>query len=432
MPQNKKIIQYTTEKHQISKSHFLWNFCDTLCYKAKNLYNQGLYRIRQEFFKTEKYLNYNALQKQMQKEKVESYTGLNAKNSQLILQQLDKNFKSFFQALKVYKKSPNKFLGRPRIPQYKDKKGRFAVYFNIQTLSQPALRKGFLKLSGTEFSLPLKNPKGKIKSCRIIPREGWYEIEIVYAEKIKKLKNPNKKIYAALDPGVTNLATVVTNSKDIQPVYISGGPLKSINQYYNKKRTELKSKQDTCTSKRGVKKIQKELNKLYKNRWNKVRDYLHKSSRVLTNFLVSSGVTNLVIGHNPEWKQEANMSKQSNQNFCSIPHDLFFRMLIYKCSREGVIPQDNTEAYTSKCSFLDLEDIKKQEIYKGHRTYRGLFKSSEGYKINADVNGAGNILRKAVDGAFDQWSKAELIEGFVVNPVCLATDPRFKSWQEVS
>ena len=271
---NKTEIDYTVEKHQIKRSHPLWEECDSLCYKAKNLYNQGLYRVRQHYLKTGKYLNYNDLQKQMQTEKVECYTVLNAKNSQLVLKDIDHDFKTYFASLREYKKHPEKFKRRPGLPHYLDKKGRHTLTFNIQTISKPELKKGLLKLSGTDFSLPVQKDiftvdkifKNKIikvlsiKEARIVPKSDVYEIEIIHmAPEIKDEDKPklHEDRYAAIDLGLNNLGAVVTNIKSTKNLLLNGRPIKSINQFYNKRRSEIQSQIDISKSKREVKKLEK-------------------------------------------------------------------------------------------------------------------------------------------------------------------------------
>jgi IS605 OrfB family transposase len=337
------------------------------------------------------------------------------------MKQVDQDFRSFFNALKAYKKDPSKFNGRPAIPHYKDKKGRGILTFNLQAISKKELKKGNILLPGLSDPIKLNVQVAGIKEARLVPGSYGYKIEVVY--KIPEALISIGSYKAGMDPGVNNLATVVTNKKLAKSFIISGGPLKSINQFYNKKKSELQSELDLCKSKRGKKSLKNKLYLLDSKRYNKIEDYLHKSSRVLVNQLVSAGVNELVIGHNPEWKQEAGMGTVSNQNFCMMPHDLFFKKIEYKSELLGIVVQHQKESYTSKCSFLDMEDIQKQEVYKGKRLKRGVFKSSSGVRINADANGAGNILRKGISGAFDLWSDAELIEGFVVNPVRLVVDP---------
>jgi len=429
---------YTVEKHQIKRSNSLWTELDTLSYRSKNLYNQALYRVRQCYFSTRKYLSYNELQKQLQNENQVDYTALNSKLSQLVLKGLNQDFLSYFAAIKDYKKNPSKYKAPPRIPNYIEKNGRHLVEFNIQTVGKKELKDKILKLSGTSSHIEIqkdiitiaKMRKGKLinvlslKSVKVVPFNDSYEVIITHETPHKKekstKKDPNK--CAGVDLGVNNLAAVTTNIKGVRPFIINGRPLKSINAYYNRMLAEFKSKEDTTRSKRKKKRIRKEIAKLTRKRNNKIDDYMHKSSTMLVNQLDSLGVSTLIIGRNEDWKQEINIGSRSNQNFCFIPHYGFIKKIQYKSDDKDILVKLNEESYTSKCSFLDFEDICKHEVYKGKRIKRGLFKSSEGLLINADVGGSGNTLRKGVTGAFDLWSRAEVIQGFVVNPICLTID----------
>ena len=399
------------ERHKISKKHRLYVECSRvsfLSFLSKNLYNAGLYAVRQSFFSDEEsYKNYETLQKEFQNSDQKDYRSLPSKISQHVLKQVNKDFKSFFEATRVYRKAPQKFLGKPKIPKYKDKvKGRNLLVYTIQAISKTKLKVGTIKLSQTTIEFPTKVKAEQIQQVRVVPRNGYYVIEVVYerAEKPEKLDNQR---YAGIDIGVNNLATMVTNCGD-KPLIINGKPLKSMNQYYNQKRAKLQSKSKIGKSRR--------LEKLTNKRNNKVEDYLHKASREITTQIVSKGITKVVIGKNPNWKQEVTIGRVNNQNFVQIPHAELINKLTYKCELEGIEVIIQEESYTSICSFLDNEAVQKQEKYCGTRVTRGLFKSAKGTKINADVNGAGNILRKAIPHAF----KAEGIEGVVVRPLRLA------------
>ena len=198
----------------------------------------------------------------------------------------------------------------------------------------------------------------------------------------------NNDRYCSIDLGLNNLATIGSNV--IKPIIINGKPLKSINQFYNKRVSNLKSKL------KDGKKTSRRIKSLTDKRNNKIKDYLHKASTLLVNQLVSNDLNTLIIGNNKSWKQDINIGKRNNQNFVQIPHSTFIKMLEYKCKLRGINVLITEESYTSKCSFLDNEDIKKQKEYKGRRIKRGLFKSSKGILINADVNGSLNILKKVV------------------------------------
>ncbi len=205
---------------------------------------------------------------------------------------------------------------------------------------------------------------------------------------------------------MNNLAALTSNKPGFQPLLVNGRPLKSINQFYNKRKAELQSQLQ------GHRKSSKRIAKLSHKRNRKVDHYLHNASRQVVDHLVGEGIGVLVIGKNKNWKQQINIGRQNNQNFVSIPHARFVEMLTYKAKLVGLQVINTEESYTSKCSLLDLEPIGKQAEYAGKRLKRGLFRASDGRLINADVNGSGNIIRKVVPNAF-----ADGIEDFVVRPL---------------
>ena len=370
------------EQHIIKRNSPLYNECDKLCFLSKNLYNYANYVVRQSFTDKEnsKYLNYYEINK-LVKDNID-YCSLPRKVSNQTLMMLDKNWKGFFTSIKSYNKDNSKFKGKPRIPKYLDKeKGRYITTYEKGAISYKELRNGIVKLSGTDIRIETKVKN--INQCRIVPRNNQYVIEIIYTVNDTEPKKDNGR-YCSIDLGVNNLATVGSNV--IKPYLINGKPLKSINQYYNKKLAVLKSE------KRSKRKIHSLCNK----RNNKVKDYLHKSSRYIVNHLVSNNINTLIVGYNKGWKQDINIGKVNNQNFVNIPFSNFIKMLEYKCEMAGIRVLLTKENYTSKCSFLDLEPLNKQKKYMGRRIHRGLFRSSSGKLINADLNASLNILRKVV------------------------------------
>lgn len=397
-----------TEQHCIKKGHSLYNECDNICFKSKNLYNTANYIVRQEFISSYKengkgtYLNYYDINKMLITNT--DYCSLPRKVSKLTLMLLDKNWKSFFALIKLYNK--NKSIKKPNLPNYLNSiNGRFITTYELGAISVKYLRDGKIKLSGTNIILTTK--KRNIKQCRIVPKGTYYVIEILYEVITPELKEDNQR-YCSIDIGVNNLATVGSNI--IKPFIINGKPLKSINRYYNKKKALLQSKlKDKKTSKR--------IERLTTKRNNKIKDYIHKSSTILVNHLVSNNICSLVIGKNKEWKQEINIGKVNNQKFVSIPHATFINMLEYKCKMKGINVTITEESYTSKCSFLDNEPLVHSECYKGKRIKRGLFKSSDGRLINADLNGSLNILRKVYPNIF----KDNGLEVITVSPLVYTT-----------
>lgn len=369
--------------------------CDELCFKSKNLYNAANYLVRQHFTITGHYLDKYATQTYLQ-DFDPNYTALPAKVSQQTLRLLDKNWKSFFAATKSYKRNPGKFNGRPKLPGYKDPlSGRFPVVYDAQAISKN------LRLSKTEIIVPTR--KKNIKQVRIIPGNQQYVIEVVYEQRRKKAKL-NKSKVAAVDLGLGNLATITSTSFD--PLIINGKPLKSINQYYNKKKAALHSylPKNTFNSNR--------ITRLTNKRNSKIDNYLHNASRCIVDLCSTNEVGTIVIGYNSGWKDKINLGKVTNQNFVNIPYRKLIDQIVYKADLLGMKVKVREESYTSKCSLLDNEPIRKHAKYLGKRVHRGLFKSSTGKLINADVNGSGNILRKAFPKV-----QAEGIQGLAVSPL---------------
>lgn len=366
------------EKHIIRSGKY-FNQLIEITRLSKNLYNSGLYAVRQHYFEHKKFLNYVNLNNMFVEQKQQDYYKLPAKVSQQTLKMVEQNFKSFFGSLKSEKTK------KVKIPKYLDKNSSFLTIWTNQAVSLK--KKGYLKLSGTDVYI--KTDIDHINQVRVVPRNNELVVEILYEVREKDLKKDNGK-YSSIDLGINNLMTLSGNTTE--PIIVNGKPLKSINQYYNKKKSEIQGKLETINKTKKSKK----LNKLTNKRNNKINDYLHKSSKIIINHLVSKDICTLIVGYNQYWKQEINIGKKNNQNFVSIPYLKLLNMLEYKCKKEGINFVKNEESYTSKCSFIDGEEIKKHTKYLGKRIKRGLFESASGKLINADLNGSLNILKKVV------------------------------------
>ena len=371
------------EQHIIKKSDDRYKELDEVCFKSKNLYNAALYEIRQHFFNTKQFLNWFLIDKMFKEKKQCDYYNLPCKVSQQTLKLLNQNFESFFSLKK--NKNYNK---KKSIPKYLDKfKGRFVAVYTNQAISKKELKNGIIHLSGTDVKIKTNINGNDIAQVRIVPKNSYYKVEVVYdIEETNELEDNGN--YCAIDLGVNNLASVSFNNS--KPFIVNGRPLKSINQFYNKRKAALQSKL-SCN-----RKTSNRINSITRKRNNKIKNYLHKASRCIVNHLVSNNVNTLIIGKNDNWKQEINIGKKNNQNFISIPHTQFMEMLSYKCKLVGIAVIITEESYTSKCSFIDNEVMKHHEEYKGKRIKRGLFRTNEGKLINADLNGSLNIMRKVI------------------------------------
>lgn len=392
------------EKHIIKSNNKYYNLLDEFCYKSKNLYNCANYIIRQEFINNGKWIRYNELDKILKQENNDyDYRNMpSSTTSQQCLRLLDKNWTSFFRAIKDYSKNPNKYLGRPKLPKYKSKNGRNIL---ILTYTNCKINKGIIKFPKTFKGFYLKTKVNNLQQVRFIPKDKCIIAEVVYrVDDVEELIDNDR--YIGIDLGLDNFVTI-TNNCGLIPLVINGKGLKSINQYYNKQMAHYKS-------------IAKRVNKLdYTNRMrnitlkrnNKVEDYIHKASRFVVDYCINNEINTIIIGNNKNWKQNSKMSKKVNQDFINIPYYSFIQKIQYKAKDFGIQVIVIEESYTSGTSFLDNELPIKENYNKNRRKHRGLFVSNNGININADVNGSYQIIKKVFPKAF-----ANGIEGVGLHP----------------
>ena len=375
-----------TEIHHIKLNHELYSICDELCFKSKNLYNAALFEFRQSYFDKElDTLNWQNINRIFNQTNQYDYRELLAKVSNTVIKKLGNNLSSFWSLIKKsdYKK-------KVRVPKYLHKtNGRFIVEFNKQTFSNKRDEDNNLIICKSALNLRIPTKVENPQQVRIVPKKWYYVIEVIYEVKENSIKQ-NKRV-ASIDLGLNNLATVVTNDGD-NPILISGRKIKSINQYYNKRTSREKSllPKNIYTS--------KSLGRLWLKRNNKITYEIHKITKFLANYFDERDISKVIIGNNSGWKNGINIGRINNQNFVNIPYITFINQLTYKCKLLGITVIVREESYTSKASFLDYDEIPN---YKDETTYkfsckrikRGLYRSST-RKINADVNGAYNIMAK--------------------------------------
>jgi putative transposase len=390
------------ERHQLHN-----RYLDRLCFLSKNLYNYANFLIRQEWINTRGYLNAYELVGKLAAENQPDYRALPSNVSQQIIYQLFKNWKSFYRASKDYQKHPEKYKARPKMPQYKHKtEGRNLLIF---TRNACRLKAGYIHFAN-DIIKPIRTKGEKIKQARLVPQSSSFVLEVVY-EKEKKHHELSGDRYVSVDLGVDNLATLVTNL-DSRPLLVNGRIVKSWNQYYNKRKAYLASIGAS-----------RQIRRLGLKRLNKITDYFHKTSRFIITYCLEHQIKVLIVGYNKDWKQEVNLGRVNNQKFASIPYQNLIQQLQYKAEEVGIEVALQEESYTSKCDALALEEVCQHEQYLGRRVRRGLFQSSVGRFIKADVNGALNILRKGIGDHFvrnvvgDDFARNPLNRGFADNPV---------------
>ncbi|HST88983.1 MAG TPA: transposase [Ktedonobacterales bacterium] len=402
------------ERHVIKPADPRFAVIDQAAFASKNLYNAANYVVRQSFIHDGVYLDYHEMHRRMKDH--EAYQALPAKVAQWVLRLLDKNWQSYFAARTAWEADPAKFLGHPKLPGYKDKRhGRNLLVYTTQALSVPALRQGVIAPSMLGISVRTRQQPHTVQQVRIIPRTGFYVVEVIYERELVQAK-VDPALHAGVDIGLNNLATLTSDKPGFVPRIVNGRPVKSINQFYNKRRAEWQSllgeAGDAHTSRR--------LERLTTTRTRRIDWYLHTASRRIIDLLVAEGIGTLCIGQNPLWKQQVNLGKRNNQNFVSVPHTRFIAMLTYKAALVGIQVHITEESYTSKASFLDADPLPVYgdaviPAFSGRRVKRGLYRAADGRHINADVNGAYNIIRKVAPDAFAQGSR-----GCVVHPMRLA------------
>jgi putative transposase len=305
------------------------------------------------------------------------------------------------------------------LPKYKHKtEGRNILVYTVQALSKPAMRDGLIRPSG--MPITIESEHTVVDQLRIVPRHGYYVVEVIYSREPVQA-NVDPSFCVGIDLGVTNLAAIASNREGFVPRLVNGRPLKAWNQWYNKRMKELKKR----LPKNDRERVTKQMERITNTRNRRIHHYLHTASKRIVDFLVQEGIGTIIVGKNPLWKQEVKNGRRNNQNFVNIPHARFIDMLTYKAALVGITVEVTEESYTSKASFLDLDEIpvyhsgdEEQHIFSGKRIGRRnrLYRTKDGHKICADVNGAYNILRKRRPDAFN----AKGVAGYVVHPVRLA------------
>ena len=390
---------YLTLKQQVkhlSKKEF--RNLKYLCHIAKNLKNQAIYNVRQHYFKNKKYLSYNENYKMLKNS--ENYKKLNSNMAQQILKEVDESFKSFFALLKLAKNG--QYSGKIKLPSYLDKDGFTTLIIGFVRLKDDMLivpysnsfRKAHKEIA---IKLPSVLKDKKIKEIRIIPKQHSRYFEIQYTYEVKEIQRElNENNVLGIDLGIDNLCTCVTNTG--VSFIIDGRKLKSINQYYNKINAKLQSIKD----KQKIERTTLRQKRITRKRNNRINDYLSKAARIIINYCLNNDIGRIVLGYNEDFQRNSNIGSINNQNFVNIPYGKLRDKLIYLCKLYGIEFKLQEESYTSKASFFDGDEIPiydkenlQEYIFSGKRIKRGLYQTSAGKLINADCNGALNILRKS-------------------------------------
>ena len=350
------------ERHYIQSNDEIIRLCKT----SKELYNKCNYYMRKAWHEKARLPDISILVQLTQSE--ECFKNLhNTKTAKQTIRKCLTDWSNFKKSLVAYKHDKSKFLGRPRPPKYK--KSLNQVIFYNETIKKKTLKQGIIMPTNDCFSI-LSNRD--FKQILITPKKFGFIIDVQYEIENKKIKL-NKNNVCCIDLGVNNLCSITSN-QNVRPILINGRIVKSINQYYNKYPTKTN----------------------LRKRYFRLENYFHHTSKFIIDFCIQNNIKTIVIGRNKGWKQKNKMRSKEKQNFQSIPFFNLIQKIQYKADLVGIEVIFTEESYTSKCSFFDMEEMKHHTTYQGKRKYRGLFVSN-GYAVNADVNGSLNIGRKIID-----------------------------------
>ena len=406
-----------------------------LCRLSKNLFNVGLYNVRQYFFNEKKFLRYESSYHYAKSN--ENYILLPTDIGQQTLKVVDRTFRGFFNLIKL--KKTGQYDAKVRLPGYLRKDGFFPLIIPIRSRDWDKL-----KDKNWQFSIPMSRPFKRsfggvtltiperirdkiVKEIRILPKYQARVFDVAYVYEggeEEKLVNGTDTI--GIDLGVNNLATCVATNGD--SFIIDGKRLKNSNQWYNKRNAKLQSIKDI----QGIEDITLQQAKLLDKRKHQIQDYLNKSVRFIIARCLNTGISKIVVGYNSGIKQDANMGTRNNQNFVQIPLSTLRTKLESLCLRVGIQYIETEESYTSKASAIDGDKIPKYNpndtqkyTFSGKRIKRGLYRTKTGQLINADANGALNILRKYLG-----LSKAKDLKMIQRISGCLTHPKRIRSFEE--
>ena len=388
----KQVLKHLTKEEYLSLKE--------LSHIATNLSNEAIYNVRQYYFNEGEYLNYEKNYTLLKDS--DNYKMLNSNMAQQILKEVDGSFKAFFGLLKLAKKGKYNFKDI-KLPNYLKKDGFTTLVIGFVRIKDNVLTipysNAYKKKHNTiSIKIPPILKDKKIKEIRIIPKSNARFFEVQYTYEVKEVQsNLNQNNALAIDLGINNLCTCVTNTGE--SFIIDGRRLKSINQWFNKRNAYLQSIKDKQNIK--VKYTKRQSSNL-RDRNNKVNDYMNKVAHKIINYCLDNDIGNIVVGYNETFQKAVSLGKRNNQTFLNIPYGKLREKLEYLSKLYGINFVKQEESYTSKASFFDgdiipiyNDDNPRDYAFSGKRIKRGLYQTRTNKLINADINGALNILNKS-------------------------------------
>ena len=320
---------------------------------------------------------------------------LSSQTSQQIVKKVTQTFKSFKTSLIDYYKQKEKYKAKPELPRYKKKNSMSGFYFTNQVCT---IKNNQINFPKTKLKLPFTYQyEGRHIRTEVIRKYNEFELRLVFENQPKpKLKETD--VVAAIDLGVNNLVAITTNKG--QSLLVKDKSLKSINQFANKEIARIHSAQTILKPNSKVV-SSRQLMKVYQKRDRRIEHFMYCTASIILKFCLENNVSKLIIGKNKDWKQEVKLKKKNKQNFIQIPFNSLISKIKEKLSCYGIEVLEQEESYTSKASALDFDKIpvyndkSADTKFSGKRAKRGLYETKDGILVNADLNGALNVMRKA-------------------------------------
>lgn len=421
-------MAYRVTQRIISSDDLLYPYFDDLCRKSKLLYNAALFRVRNIFtgydkeHRTEnevevfqevallqqshpnmhvrRVISYTHLEKMMRvTENADFFSGLPRQTAQQMVKQSVTDFKNWLASLREYKKHPEKYLGKPKMPRYKKSDLTTVIITNQDAVLYRDDIGMSLKLPLQKQRLYFSNLSSDpvLKEVKIKPYYGRFLLCLALKEPDVAF-DPSGSHVCAIDLGTDNFAAIVCD--DHSSAIYKGGAVLSKIQWFHKQRAKYVSIITKGHEKKHA--VSKRLRDLSFHYANFVKDQCHKISRSIIDFCMEHQCGTLILGVNLLWKQRSNMNKINNQNFVSMPITLLRTMITYKALNAGIRIIEQEESYTSKADLIANDRIPtygvddKDASFSGKRIKRGLYRCSNGMILNADCHAAANIMRKAI------------------------------------
>ena len=421
-------MAYRVTQRIISSDDLLYPYFDDLCRKSKLLYNAALFRVRNIFIGYDKehrtenevevfqevallqrsypnmhvrrVISYTHIEKMMRvTENADFFSGLPRQTAQQMVKQTVTDFKNWLASLREYKKHPEKYLGKPKMPRYKKSDLTTVIITNQDAVL-------YRDDIGMSLKLPLQKQRlyfsnlfsdPVLKEVKIKPYYGRFLLCLTLEEPDVAF-DPSESHVCAIDLGTDNFAAIVCD--DHSSAIYKGGAVLSKIQWFHKQRAKYVSIITKGHEKKHA--VSKRLRDLSFHYANFVKDQCHKISRSIIDFCMEHQCGTLILGVNLLWKQRSNMNKINNQNFVSMPITLLRTMITYKALNAGIRIIEQEESYTSKADLIANDRIPtygvddKDASFSGKRIKRGLYRCSNGMILNADCHAAANIMRKAI------------------------------------